>query len=194
MAPAMETGRGPDRATLKDVAALAGVHPGTASRAINAATRDLVNEETARRVLAAADELGYRPNPIARGLKTSRSYTVGVLIPDLTNPLFPRIVRGIQDKLEESGYIPLIANTDNDPARERADIEAMRARQVDGHYVTGGRVVRRALGLDGDNFVPGVNEALGIQESSHQFVIMPWRAHGHRHPHHLLPRPLESHF
>ena len=132
MAPAMETGRGPDRATLKDVAALAGVHPGTASRAINADTRDLVNEETARRVLAAADELGYRPNPIARGLKTSRSYTVGVLIPDLTNPLFPRIVRGIQDKLEESGYIPLIANTDNDPARERADIEAMRARQVDG--------------------------------------------------------------
>ena len=132
MAPAMETGRGPDRATLKDVAALAGVHPGTASRAINVATRDLVNEETARRVLAAADELGYRPNPIARGLKTSRSYTVGVLIPDLTNPLFPRIVRGIQDKLEESGYTPLIANTDNDPARERADIEAMRARQVDG--------------------------------------------------------------
>jgi len=132
MAPAMETGRGRDRATLKDVAALAGVHPGTASRAINAATRDLVNEETARRVLAAADELGYRPNPIARGLKTSRSYTVGVLIPDLTNPLFPRIVRGIQDKLEESGYTPLIANTDNDPARERADIEAMRARQVDG--------------------------------------------------------------
>ena len=132
MAPAMEAGRGPDRATLKDVAALAGVHPGTASRAINVDTRDLVNEETARRVLAAADELGYRPNPIARGLKTSRSYTVGVLIPDLTNPLFPRIVRGIQDKLEESGYIPLIANTDNDPARERADIEAMRARQVDG--------------------------------------------------------------
>ena len=132
MAPAMETGRGPDRATLKDVAALAGVHPGTASRAINAATRELVNDETARRVLAAADELGYRPNPIARGLKTSRSYTVGVLIPDLTNPLFPRIVRGIQDQLEESGYTPLIANTDNDPARERADIEAMRARQVDG--------------------------------------------------------------
>ena len=121
MAPAMETGRGPDRATLKDVAALAGVHPGTASRAINAATRDLVNDETAQRVLAAADELGYQPNPIARGLKTSRSYTVGVLIPDLTNPLFPRIVRGIQDKLEEAAYTPLIANTDNDPDRERAD-------------------------------------------------------------------------
>ena len=132
MAPPMPTRRSAERATLKDVAALAGVHPGTASRAINEETRPLVNEETARRVLAAADELGYRPNPIARGLKTSRSYTVGVLIPDLTNPLFPRIVRGIQDRLEEAAYTPLIANTDNDPDRERAYIEAMRARQVDG--------------------------------------------------------------
>ena len=118
--------------TLKDVARRAGVHPGTASRALNVETRPLVNGETAQRVLAAAEELGYRPNPIARGLKTSRSYTVGVLIPDLTNPLFPPIVRGIQDRLEEAAYTPLIANTDNDPDRERADFEAMRARQVDG--------------------------------------------------------------
>jgi LacI family transcriptional regulator len=120
------------RVTLKDVARQAGVHPGTASRALNVETRGLVNEETARRVLAAAEQLGYRPNPIARGLKTSRSYTVGVLIPDLTNPLFPPIVRGIQDRLEEAAYTPLIANTENDPDRERADFEAMRARQVDG--------------------------------------------------------------
>jgi len=83
-------------------------------------------------VLRAADELGYRPNPIARGLKTNRSYTVGVLIPDLMNPLFPPIVRGIQDRLEEAGYTPLIANTENDPQRERIDFERLRARQVDG--------------------------------------------------------------
>ncbi|MFL5871107.1 MAG: LacI family DNA-binding transcriptional regulator [Solirubrobacterales bacterium] len=121
-----------ERATLKDVARRAGVHPGTASRALNAETRQLVNEETAERVLAAAATLGYRPNPIARGLKTSRSRTVGVLIPDLTNPLFPPIVRGIQDRLEEAAYTPLIVNTDNDADRERADVEAMRARQVDG--------------------------------------------------------------
>jgi LacI family transcriptional regulator, galactose operon repressor len=120
------------RVTLKDVARLAGVHPGTASRALNEETRALVNEDTAGRVLAAAGELGYRPNPIARGLKTNRSYTVGVLIPDLTNPLFPPIVRGIQDRLEEAAYTPLIANTENDPDRERADFEAMRARRVDG--------------------------------------------------------------
>jgi LacI family transcriptional regulator len=120
------------RVTLREVADVAGVHPGTASRALNAETRPLVNEETAQRVLRAADELGYRPNPIARGLKTNRSYTVGVLIPDLMNPLFPPIVRGIQDRLEEAGYTPLIANTENDPERERIDFERLRARQVDG--------------------------------------------------------------
>jgi LacI family transcriptional regulator, galactose operon repressor len=118
--------------TLRDVARVAAVHPGTVSRALNPETRRLVNAETAQRVLEAAESLGYRPNPIARGLKTNRSYTVGVLVPDLTNPLFPPIVRGIQDRLEPAGYTPLIANTDNDRERERNDFEAMRARQVDG--------------------------------------------------------------
>jgi LacI family transcriptional regulator len=119
-------------ATLRDVARLADVHPGTVSRALNPETRRLVNQDTALRVIEAAETLGYRPNPIARGLKTSRSYTIGVLVPDLMNPLFPPIVRGIQDRLEQAGYTPLIANTDNDPERERNDFEAMRARQVDG--------------------------------------------------------------
>jgi LacI family transcriptional regulator len=118
--------------TLRDVARRAAVHPGTVSRALNAETRALVNEETARRVINAAEELGYKPNPMARGLKTNRSYTVGVLIPDLTNPLFPPIVRGIEDRLGEAGYTSLIANTENDPERERADVLALRTRQVDG--------------------------------------------------------------
>jgi LacI family transcriptional regulator len=147
MAPPMAKEETGGRVTLKDVARRAGVHPGTASRALNVETRALVNGETAERVLAAAEELGYRPNPIARGLKTSRSYTVGVLIPDLTNPLFPPIVRGIQDRLEEAAYTPLIANTDNDPDRERADFEAMRARQVDGLITA---TARRDHGLPPD--------------------------------------------
>jgi LacI family transcriptional regulator len=119
-------------ATLRDVAQLAGVHPGTVSRALNHQTRALVNERTARRVLEAAEELGYRPNPIARGLRTNRSNTIGVLVPDLMNPLFAAVVRGIEDGLREAGYTPLIANTDNDAERERVAYEAMSARQVDG--------------------------------------------------------------
>jgi LacI family transcriptional regulator len=131
--------------TLRDVARVAGVHPATVSRALNEETRSLVNEETAQRVLRAAEELGYRPNPIARGLKSGRSYTVGVLIPDLTNPLFPPILRGIEDKLEEAGYTALVANTDNDPERELLDCEAMRARQVDGIIAATARRDHRLL-------------------------------------------------
>ena len=91
-------------------------------------------------MLAAADELGYRPNPIARGLKTNRSYTVGVLIPDLTNPLFPPIVRGIDDRLAADGYTPLLVSTDGDPERERVSVEAMLARQVDGFIAATARL------------------------------------------------------
>ena len=118
--------------TLRDVAARAGVHPATASRALSPETRILVSEETARRVLAAARELGYRPNPVARSLRTRRSHTVGVLIPDLNNPLFPPIVRGLDDRLAEAGYVALIGNTDGDDERERVVFEQMRARHVDG--------------------------------------------------------------
>lgn len=123
----------PDRpATLRDVAAAARVHPATASRALNPETRILVSEDTARRVAEAAERLGYRPNPVARSLRTRRSHTVGVLIPDLNNPLFPPIVRGLEDKLAAAGYVALIGNTDADAGRERTLFEQMRARHVDG--------------------------------------------------------------
>ncbi len=121
--------------TLRDVADAAGVHPATASRALNPATRGLVNADTARRVIKVAETLGYRPNPIARGLKTAKSGTVGLVIPDLTNPLFPPIVRGIEEVLEPAGYSGLIVSTDNDPSRERAQIESLRSRQVEGFIV-----------------------------------------------------------
>jgi LacI family transcriptional regulator len=96
-------------------------------------------------VIRAAEELGYRPNRIARGLKTSRSHTIGVLIPDITNPLFPPILRGIEDRLDEAGYTALIVNTDNDPERERIDLETMRARQVDGFISATARLDRELL-------------------------------------------------
>src|SRR5215471_19389631 len=118
--------------TLREVAVRAGVHPATASRALNPETRILVSEDTAQRVLDAAEALGYSPNPVARSLRTRRSHTVGVLIPDLNNPLFPPIVRGIEDRLAIDGYVALIGNTDSDDDRERLVFERMLARHVDG--------------------------------------------------------------
>jgi LacI family transcriptional regulator len=158
--------------TLRDVAQVAGVHAGTASRALNPKTRPLVNAETARRVLKAAESLGYQPNPIARSLKTARSRTIGVVLPDLTNPLFPPIVRGIEDVLRAAGYSALIVNTDNDEARERELVESLRFRQVEGLIVATARsehplleelheqgvrmvfVNRRVVGLDSPCITP----------------------------------------
>jgi LacI family transcriptional regulator len=129
----------PEPVTLRDVAQRAGVHPATASRALNPETKILVSEDTARRVAAAAAALGYRPNAVARSLRTRRSHTIGVLIPDLTNPLFPPIVRGLEDRLAADGYVALIGNTDSDDAREEMVFELMRARHVDGYVMATAR-------------------------------------------------------
>lgn len=120
------------RATLREVADKAGVHPATASRALNRATEGLVNATTAARIQKIAKELGYTPNPIARSLKTSRSSSIGLIIPDLTNPLFPPIVRGVEDVLRPVGYNAWIVNTDNKQDVEAMAVDSFRQRNVEG--------------------------------------------------------------
>jgi LacI family transcriptional regulator len=92
----------------------------------------MVKPETLKRVLATAEALGYRANPFARGLKDQKSMTVGMLIPDLANPLFPPIVRGIEDGLSQHGYVMILANTDQDLNREEHLIDVFMQRRVDG--------------------------------------------------------------
>ncbi len=122
----------PKHAGIHDVARAAGVHPSTVSRVLNARTRHLVTAAVAARVAAAARRLGYTPDPVAAGLRTRRSRAIGVLIPDLANPVFPPIVRGIESVLTDAGYTAVVANTDNEPARARAALERFAARRVDG--------------------------------------------------------------
>jgi LacI family transcriptional regulator len=114
------------------VARLADVHVSTASRALNGHTLALVHPDTAERVRAVAAYLGYQPNALARGLKTSRSQTVGVLVPDLLNPVVPPMVRGIAARLRAAGYTVLLGNADHSGELERLYIDVMRGRQVDG--------------------------------------------------------------
>ncbi len=126
-------------ATLKDVAKKVGIHPATVSRALNPRTAHLVNAATVAKVRKAAAALNYVPNPMAAGLRTSRSHTIGVVIPDLTNPLFPGMVRGIQDTLSRAGYTPLLVNTDNDPDAEAQMVASLSARRVDGFIMATAR-------------------------------------------------------
>lgn len=94
-----------------------------------------MTEATARRVREAAEQLGYRPDPAARSLRTRRSGVVGVVVPDLANPVIPPIVRGIERVLWDAGVACLLADTDNDPEREATHLEELRARRCDGLIV-----------------------------------------------------------
>lgn len=127
------------RATIADVAAAAGVHRSTAARALNPATAGMISGATVARVQRSARRLDYSPNELARGLRTKRTLTVGVVVPDLTNPLFPPILRGVEEALAPHGYTALVANTDGDPGHELAALRALLARQVDGLVVATAR-------------------------------------------------------
>jgi LacI family transcriptional regulator len=117
---------------IKDVAARANVHPSTVSRVLNPSTRSMVSADVADRVTRIADEMGYARSPLASGLRTGKSYTIGVIIPDLSNPVFPPVVRGIERTLATEGYIAILADSDNNPKSERAIFDSMKSRRIDG--------------------------------------------------------------
>jgi LacI family transcriptional regulator len=117
---------------LVDVAREAGVHPATASRALNPGVRSEVSSGTAQRVRRAAERLGYVPNNFARGLRTSRSFVVALVVPDITNGLFPPIVRGAEQALSVAGFTLVLTDTNNLSAVEASQAASLRARGVDG--------------------------------------------------------------
>jgi LacI family transcriptional regulator len=122
-------------ARLADVAALAGVHPATASRALNGDARSKISAETAARVRRAAAQLHYSPNAAAQSLATNRTFTIGVVIGDFTVPLFPPLLHGINSATSAAGYTAMAVNTENSWATEQARISALQARRVDGLIV-----------------------------------------------------------
>jgi LacI family transcriptional regulator len=120
------------RPTLKDIARDVGVHVSTISRALNPKSGHAVSPELLKKIRSVSNRRGYTPNIAARFLKTNRSRMIGVMIPDITDPVFPPIIRGIEDSLARYGYVAILANTDGDARRQLQILEAMRPRGVDG--------------------------------------------------------------
>jgi LacI family transcriptional regulator len=118
--------------SIKDVAAKAKVHPSTVSRVLNPETRSMVSAVVADRVSRIAAEMGYARSTLAYGLRTGRTHTVGVVIPDLTNPLFPPIIRQIERTLAEQGYLAILADSENNQDNEMAIVQSLKGRNVDG--------------------------------------------------------------
>lgn len=117
-------------ASISDVAKRAGVSLGTASRAING--NPAVSPRLRERVLAAAAEFEYRPNALARALRSNRTYSLGLIVPDVANPFFGELAKQVEQVAAGTGYTVILANSNDDPKVETECIKVLVGRQVDG--------------------------------------------------------------
>ncbi|GAA3873775.1 LacI family DNA-binding transcriptional regulator [Leifsonia kafniensis] len=170
------TRRGKSPATIYDIAKLAGVNPSTVSRALSKPGR--INVKTEERIHAAAKELNYRLNPMARALPTGRTNTLGLLLADITNPMFFNVVRGAERAASLGGYTLILAESQESGEREAEAAERILP-SVDGLVLVTTRLVdqeilelaerkplvvinREVDGVDGivPDLEPGINQAL----------------------------------
>lgn len=134
-------------ATAKDVAEKAGVSVSTVSRVFSGTA--FVEEEKKTRVLEAAEELNYHPNALGRFLKKRQTNNIGVLIPDIRNPVFPILVRAMEDKAESRGYKICLCNTDENPLKEERYMQLLQSAWVDGIIVTTGGISKKWDDIEG---------------------------------------------
>ncbi|MGW0735529.1 LacI family DNA-binding transcriptional regulator [Streptomyces sp. NPDC002851] len=132
--------RQPDRPSIASVAAAVGVSRTTVSHALSG--KRAVSEETRKRILEAIEQQNYRPNLVAKGLRSQKTQSVALLLVDIANPYYPAVARAIHDVLAAEGYVSFIGNTDGDAGTERRLLEEMVARGVDG-------VVMQPMALSG---------------------------------------------
>jgi LacI family transcriptional regulator len=133
-----------NRVTMSDVARQAGVSLMTVSRVIN--HKGDVSSETRQRILEIISSLGYRPSAIARSLATRETCTIGLVIPDITNPFFADITRGVEHLAYSRGYQVFLCNSEEDTQRELAVIQSLEEKRVDGLILCSSRLDEEKLG------------------------------------------------
>lgn len=176
--------------TIADVARAAGVSKQTVSRAIN--NKGEISPETKEHVLAKVDELGYRPSRLARAMNTHRSYMVGLLVGDITNPFFPEVARGVQDAAQAQDYHVVICNTDDSPQMATAVTDSLIAQGVDGIIAFWAQGDTKSLKQFADSFGPivlinlpfehaNVDNLLVDNNRGARLAVDYFVAQGHRH-------------
>ncbi len=123
--------------SIAEIAQICGVSKATVSRVINNLPQG-VGPETRERVLQTIRELNYRPNALARSVATSKSGTIGLVIPDVSNFFYPKIIRGVTDYMDSCGYSVIVGNSDYDPAKEAQHLLRFIDRRVDGILLCSG--------------------------------------------------------
>ena len=169
--------------TIFDVARAAGVSTGTVSRAFNENTE--VSAATRARVLAAAERLGYHPNPLARGMVTRATATVGLVVPDIASPFFHELARGVEDVASANGQLVVLCNTDRRPEKERRYLNALRAHRVGGLILAGAPHAAPAAG-DGREKGPPTVRVIRHAPASGPALLLDYRAAVREEVEHLL--------
>lgn len=120
--------------TIDDVARRAGVSKSSVSRVLNGNFK-YMSEDLKQRILAVVEELNYTPNSIAQSLKKKKSQVIGIILADITNPLWLEVLKGVQDECRRSGYGLMVSSSNEDPVIESDNVHLYRSRQVDGLIV-----------------------------------------------------------
>ncbi len=125
--------------TIKDIAEKAGVSYATVSRALNG--KYGVNQETRRQIIEIASTMNYSPNAIARGLVKKQTHTIGLIIPDITNPFFPEVARGVEDFSEKMNFSIFLCNSNWDKNKESRYVKLLIEKRVDGLIIAPSRSI-----------------------------------------------------
>lgn len=143
------------KVTMMDIAIRANVSKTTVSMVIN--NRDAnISEETKQRILEIAKELNYIPNSVARSLSTKKSQTIGIILPDITNPFFSEMARAIEDGANNLGYNVIFCNTDNEEAKEEKYTTLLVSKLVDGVIFISGGESDKSINILKNNSIPFV--------------------------------------
>jgi LacI family transcriptional regulator len=130
------------RATLKDIAQQTGFSVSTISRVLHDSSKKYkISDETKQQIKKAAEELGYRPNTLARGLRLQQTNEIGIVVPDISNPFFSALIKSFATELRRGGYNFIVYESDENIALERASIRSLLEKRVDGFIIA-------SVGLD----------------------------------------------
>ncbi|WP_408011295.1 LacI family DNA-binding transcriptional regulator [Pseudalkalibacillus sp. A8] len=173
--------------TIKDIAKKANVSITTVSRVLNHKTEG-IGQATRKKVLDIIEELDYRPNTIARSMITKQTNTIGLIIPDIRNPFFPELVRGVEDIANQSKYSVFLCNTDGDVDRESESLRLMKEKNVDGIVFTYAYASpsKQLEELAGNSKVPFVLLDRGLDDQKFSGVYIDNEKAGHMATKHLL--------
>lgn len=166
------------RVRIKDVAQHLGISTSTVSRALNPKTSNMISSDVVSKVKRAAEKLGYTMDFAAASLRNQRTYTVGVIIPDILNPVFPPIIKGIQEHLAKHDFVTFTLFTNNDQDEAIVEMRKLVSRRVDGVIIASAFLQDASVNFCIDNHIPLVTVNRSIKDGHLIHQVMDDENHG----------------